>query len=265
MADNIKNMLDDIINRTNKSYPASASNVTDGNLGAIHKINAPTTFDKGAFKEKLSMYVLKDLIQAMMVDDTSDLDNTIDTAILRHMKDDCGCGCYNYLKGAKDRLKSDLLGDIIQEIDEAADTASEKVSVTKDPETANDVDVNDILENVDDYNEFKKLLTEKTTNQVVEQMKNEIVNSNQGAVWNDKEADEKIGTGTPKVNTPTPGTESSIMKIYSTIIYESYVDGKPTIDEETGMEMAFIEYCLDQLDHCFKVTPKHPIMARYNR
>jgi hypothetical protein len=265
MAD-IKNMLDDIIDRTNKSYPASAENVKDGNLGALHKINAPTTFDKGAFKEKLAMYVLKDVIQAMMVDDTSDLDNTIDTSILRHMNDDCGCGCYNYLKNAKERLKSDLIGDIIQEIDAKTDEVAKKVSDTKDPSVANDVDVKDLLKNVDDYEEFTKLLTEKTTNQVVDQMKKVIVGSNRGPVWNDKDVEEGIGNGAKKPTAENNAVkESSIMKIYSTIIYESYVDGKPTIDEETGMEMAFIEYCLDQLDHAFKATPRRPIMARYNR
>lgn len=261
MADDVKNMLDDIINRTNKSYPASAANVTDGNLGAIHKINTPTTFDKDAFKEKLAMYVLKDIIQAMMVDDTSDLDNTIDTAILRHMKDDCGYGCYNYLKNAKDRLKSDLIGDIIQEINEAADETAAKVSITKDPSIANDVDVKNILENVENYEDFKKLMAEKTTNQVVEQMKTILKDSNAPAVFDGEELDNKIGAGPIKDNKAV--NESSIMKIYSTIIYESYVDGQPTISQDMGMEMAFLEYCIDQLDHAFKITPKHPLMARY--
>lgn len=263
MADDVKNMLDDIINRTNKSYPASAANVTDGNLGAIHKINTPTTFDKGAFKEKLSMYVLKDIIQAMMVDDTSDLDNTIDTAIMRHMKDDCGCGCYDYLKNAKHRLKSDLIGDIIQEIDDAADKTAAKVAVTKDPSVANDVDVKNILENVENYEDFTKLMAEKTTNQVVEQMKNVLKDSNAAPTFDGDELDNKLGEGTKKMSTNDSVNESSIMKIYSTIIYESYVDGQPTISSDMGMEMAFIEYCIDQIDHAFMATPKRPLMARY--
>ena len=238
MADDVKNMLDDIINRTNKSYPASAANVTDGNLGAIHKINTPTAFDKGAFKEKLSMYVLKDIIQAMMVDDTSDLDNTIDTAIMRHMKDDCGCSCYDYKTAAK-------------------------VAVTKDPSIANDVDVKNILENVENYEDFTKLMAEKTTNQVVEQMKNVLKDSNAAPTFDGDELDNKLGEGTKKMSTNDSVNESSIMKIYSTIIYESYVDGQPTISSDMGMEMAFIEYCIDQLDHAFMATPKRPLMARY--
>lgn len=256
MAD-IKNMLDSIIDNTNKSYPTSANSVTSGNLGAIHKVNTPTTFDKGAFKEKLAMYVLKDVIQAMMMDDTSDLDNTIDTSILRHMKDDCGCGCYDYLSTARHRLKSDLLGDIIQEIDDKTEEVAVKVSITKDPSVADQVDIKEILKNVDNYEDFTKLLKEKTSNQVVDQMKKILVKSNENPTFDSKEVDVKIGGGNTAVE------ESSIMKIYSTIIYESYVDGHPTISEDMGMEMAFVEYCIDQLDHVFMFTPKRSLMARY--
>ena len=256
MAD-IKNLLDGIIERTNTAYPASANNVTSGNLGALHKVNTPTTFDKGAFKEKLAMYVLKDIIQAMMMDDTSDLDNTIDTSILRHMHDDCGCGCYNYLSNARHKLKSDLLGDIIQEIDNAADEVTVKVSMTKDPSVADQVDVKEILKNVENYEDFTKLLKEKTSNQVVNQMKNVLLQSNDAPTFDTKTLDQKIGNNEKAVE------ESSIMKIYSTIIYESYVDGKPTISEDMGMEMAFVEYCIDQLDHVFMATPKRSVMARY--
>ena len=256
MAD-IKNLLDGIIERTNTAYPASANNVTSGNLGALHKVNTPTTFDKGAFKEKLAMYVLKDIIQAMMMDDTSDLDNTIDTSILRHMHDDCGCGCYNYLSNARHKLKSDLLGDIIQEIDNAADEVTVKVSMTKDPSVADQVDVKEILKNVENYEDFTKLLKEKTANQVVNQMKSVLLQSNDAPTFDTKSLDQKIGNNEKAVE------ESSIMKIYSTIIYESYVDGKPTISSDMGMEMAFVEYCIDQLDHVFMATPKRSVMARY--
>ena len=256
MAD-IKNLLDGIIERTNNSYPASANSVTSGNLGAMHKVNTPTTFDKGAFKEKLAMYVLKDIIQAMMMDDTSDLDNTIDTSILRHMHDDCGCGCYNYLSNARHKLKSDLLGDIIQEIDDKTEEVTAKVTLTKDPSVADQVDIKEILKNVENYEDFTKLLKEKTSKQVVDQMKNVLIQSNGAPTFDPKVVDQKIGGGDKAVE------ESSIMKIYSTIIYESYVDGKPTISEDMGMEMAFVEYCIDQLDHVFMATPKRPVMARY--
>ena len=257
MAD-IKDLLDGIIERTNTAYPASANNVTSGNLGALHKVNTPTTFDKGAFKEKLAMYVLKDVIQAMMMDDTSDLDNTIDTAILRHMKDDCGCSCYNYLSNARHKLKSDLLGDIIQEIDDKTEEVAAKVSITKDPSVADQVDVKEILKNVDNYDDFTKLMKEKTSSQVVEQMKNVILKSNDAPAFDGDKIDQKIGNPDNKAV-----EESSIMNIYSTIIYESYVDGKPTISSDMGMEMAFVEYCIDQLDHAFLATPKRALMARY--
>jgi CRISPR/Cas system CMR-associated protein Cmr5 small subunit len=160
-------------------------------------------------------------------------------------------------------LKSDLIGDIIQEIDAAADKTAAKVAVTKDPSIANDVDVKNILENVENYEDFTKLMAEKTTNQVVEQMKNVLKDSNAAPTFDGDELDNKLGEGTKKMSTNDSVNESSIMKIYSTIIYESYVDGQPTISSDMGMEMAFIEYCIDQLDHAFMATPKRPLMARY--
>ena len=101
-------------------------------------------------------------------------------------------------------------------------------------------------------------MKEKTSAQVVEQMKNVILKSNDAPAFDGEKIDQKIGNPDNKAV-----EESSIMKIYSTIIYESYVDGKPTISSDMGMEMAFVEYCIDQLDHAFLATPKRALMARY--
>lgn len=266
MAD-IKSMLDDIIGRTNASYTDPASNVIDGNLGAVHSVGNPVTFDKGAFREKLSMYVLKDIICAMMQDDTSDIDNVIDNAIIRHINQDCGCTCYDYLSNARNRLKSDLIGDIIQEINEAADNAATKVSQTKDPETAA-IDVAEILNNVENYEDFKKLLAAQVGKQVVDDMAKTISKSNEAPTFTPAVVDQKINDNTKDVS-PVVGVndtaveESYIMQICSNIIHESYVDGEPTIGYEEGLERAFVEYCIEQLDMVTKTTPKIGLMARF--
>ena len=71
MPNNVKDMLDSIINNTDNSYqkndkgPAFKANT----VGATVTSNNfhPQTFDSGKFKEKLSLYVLHDLVDAMMV------------------------------------------------------------------------------------------------------------------------------------------------------------------------------------------------------
>ena len=74
----VRDMLDSIINNTRDSYPEKTP-VDDLHMGR----NSCVQFDKGEFREKLSLYVLKDLISAMMHDETSDMDNVIDNSLKR--------------------------------------------------------------------------------------------------------------------------------------------------------------------------------------
>ena len=90
MADGVKSLIDDIIHNTDNSYPAGKGPVYDKDtVGAeITHNNFPVqTFDKGKFKEKLSLYVLKDLVSAMMADDVADVDHMVDDSIMRHIRD----------------------------------------------------------------------------------------------------------------------------------------------------------------------------------
>ena len=118
----VRSLLDSIIHNTNQSFSQNDSKTVDDaeSVGVTVKHNNfhPQTFDSGKFREKLSLYVLHDLVGAMMHDETTDLDCMIDQSIMKHIKDDYNGTCYGYLCNARDRLKSPLLGDIIQEVED---------------------------------------------------------------------------------------------------------------------------------------------------
>ena len=67
-----------------------------------------------------------------MHDDTRDLDCMIDESIMRHIHNNYKGSCYGYLCNARDRLKSPLIGDIVQEIDDKTNEVSNELSATKD-------------------------------------------------------------------------------------------------------------------------------------
>ena len=91
MANDVKNILDSIIDDTDNSYPKGKGPVFDKDtVGTTYtRTNyTPQTFDAGKFKEKLSLYVLHDLVSAMMHDEVTDLDNMIDSSIMKHIQND---------------------------------------------------------------------------------------------------------------------------------------------------------------------------------
>ena len=154
MADkNIKGLMDDIINDTNKKYSED-----DGY----------EKFDKEGFREKLSMFVLRDIIDAMMAHDTKDLDGMIDDSIMKHIHDDYKGTCYGYLCKSRDKCKSPLLADIIQEIDEKTDEVAQECSLTKNEPVVEAADVKKMLEGVEDYDSFIEKLASEVSQKVVD-------------------------------------------------------------------------------------------------
>ena len=74
MAD-IKNLLDDITKDIDSSYSEDDSS------------KVATTTDIGSFREKLSLYVLKDIICHMLDQNTDDdVDGMVDKAIMKHIR-----------------------------------------------------------------------------------------------------------------------------------------------------------------------------------
>ena len=247
----LKAMLDSIISKSNdEPETLSAKNVTDGNLGAKHSIQCPTTLDTGTFKEKLSMYVLKDIVSAMLNDETSNLDEVIDNSIINHVKNDCGCTCYQYLTNTRDRLKSDLFADIVQEIDDKSDEVANEVNATKDKSLFDKVDAKEILNKVDTYDEFVNKVGEKTREQVINNVADTIVKSNKAPTFDN--VGEKLEE---KANAEAATNESFIFRRCGEIVYESSKTDNP-IDTEMGFNMAVVEFCLNQLDRLTRTQKK---------
>lgn len=243
----IKSLIDDIINTTDNSYPDK------GNYDADTK---PVKFDKNVFKEKLSMGVLKDVVNAMMQDDTQNVDGIIDDSISRHLNDNYGGSSYNYLVSARDNLDSRMVSDIIQEIDDKTDEVAEEISEKKDSDIiTKDTDVRDIVKHVDNYDDFREKIKKKVSESVVEDVKKVITTKNDAPVFDD--LDEKLKKNKDGDTT----TESVIINICGQIVSESALLGNNMSIEE-GIERASVEYCIHEMDKLFK---NHSRINLFNR
>ena len=271
MAD-VKNLLDSIIDKTNNSYPVGGGKgpVYDKEtVGAYNTHNNfhPQTFDRGKFKEKLSLYVLHDLVGAMMHDETTDLDNMIDESIMKHIQNNYNGSCYSYLCNARDRLKSPLLADVIQEVDAKTDEVEDELESTKDDDTLNfEINIKDLLKDVVDYDDFRDKLKDQVSKKVVDDVAGVITQRNDAPVFDDldeelkkKDADE---VEEEKDNGEDHTAESVILRLSGALVTEYAID-KQELAVEDSINMAIVEYCLNELDYCFKAEPKISMYARH--
>ena len=150
---NIKDLMDDIIKDTDKRY--------------CNDEDCYEKFDGDAYREKLSMFVLKDIIDAMMAHDTKNLDGMIDESIMKHIHDDYKGTCYGYLCNARDKCKSPLLAEIIQEIEDKTCEAAKECETTKNHPVVESADVKEMLKGVDDYDSFIEKLATEVSQKVV--------------------------------------------------------------------------------------------------
>lgn len=296
MANNsIKSLLDNIIDDTENTYPSG--NVKSTIIGPAHNGFNPVTFDRGKFKEKLSLYVLKDLVCAMMHDETNNMDDMIDSSILNHIHNDYDGTCYGYLCTARDRLKSPTLGDIIQEIDDVTADVEEDLQMTKDPDHAN-IDIQSILGDVENYEELRKRLKAEVSKKVVDDVSRVISKSNDAPVFDDldeklqeKENDETdtagLNTDIEELPADEEGmsedmdamepvsvsasvsdeatSESVIFRLCGAIVTEYAIENKgQRISTEEGLNRAIVEYCINEMDYLFKMDPNMSIYARYD-
>jgi uncharacterized protein (UPF0262 family) len=277
MPNDVKNLLDSIIDDTNNSYPAGGKGpVYDKEtVGAYNTHNNfhPQTFDKGKFREKLSLYVLHDLVGAMMHDETTDLDNMIDESIMRHIKNNYNGSCYSYLTNARDRLKSPLLADVIQEVDTKTDEVEEELEETKDEDTLNfEINIKDLLKDVVDYDDFREKLKDQVSKKVVDDVAGVITQRNDAPIFpdldeklNKQDADEVADeekAAEEGVTGEDHTTESVILKLTGAIVTEAAIN-KVSMSTEEGMNRAVVEYCLNEMDYLFKADPKVNMYARY--
>lgn len=258
MTDSIKSLLDSIIDNTNNSFKGKEELIQpdgiDNNFN-IHNNYHPVTFDAGKFREKLSLYVLKDLICAMMHDDTTDVNEMIDKSIMRHIHDNYKGTCYGYLCNARDRLKSPLIGDIVQEIDDRTEGVKNYLNNTKDESILNDkIDTKNLLKNVEDFDEFRDKIKDVVSHKVVDDVANVIAQRNDAPVF------DGIDDELKKADDNTQ--ESVILSICGSIVTEAAIRKEPITTEE-GLERAIVEYCISEMDYLFKADPKVSIYAKY--
>lgn len=247
----VKSLIDSIIDNTNNSFPGK----NDINRVEHRSDCHPVTFDSGKFREKLSMYVLKDIVCAMMHDETKDLDCMIDESIMRHIRDNYKGSCYGYLCNARDRLKSPLIGDIIQEIDDKTDEANETLNNTKDEDVMNnEIDTKELLKDVNNYDEFREKIKEAVSNKVIDDVSGVIDQRNDAPKFDN--IDEELK------KTDDLTEESVIFRICGSIVTESAINKNP-ISTEEGLNKAIVEYCIAEMDYLFKADPKVSIYAKY--
>lgn len=259
MANDVKSLLDSIIDNTNNSFQNKGVSVgTDDRVSIQH----PTTFDSGKFREKLSLYVLKDIISAMMHDETTDLDAVIDRSIQNHIGNDYNGTCYGYLCNARDRLKSPLLGDIIQEIDDKTEEVAGALEATKDADLINgQIDTKELLKNVTDYDTFRDKLKEQVSKKVVDDVSGVVSQRNDAPVFDDLD-DKLIEIDKDDANEDVT-SESVILRMCSSIVTE-YAINKTPISTEDGLNMAIVEYCVAEMDYLFKADPQVSIYSKYD-
>lgn len=265
MPNNVKDMLDSIINNTDNSYqkndkgPAFKANT----VGATVTSNNfhPQTFDSGKFKEKLSLYVLHDLVDAMMADDTEGLDEMVDKSIMKHINDNYDGSCYGYLCAARDRLKSPILAGVVQEVDDITEETSEELEENKDDDTlAGNINIQVLLKDVTDYDTFRDKLKDAVSKKVVDDVYGVVTKRNDAPVFDDldeelekQDKDEVQEKATAEEEDVTE--ESVIMRLTGAIVTEHAI-AKDPISTDEGMDQAIVEYCLHELDMCFKAKPK---------
>lgn len=271
---NVKAMLDDIINRTDNSYPKNQDKgpvFKKDTVGATvtHNNYPVQTFDSGKFKEKLSLYVLHDLVNAMMADDTADLNEMIDESIMKHINTQYDGSCYGYLCNARDRLQSPLFRDIVQEVDDVTAETEEKLEETKDDSTLNgDIDILFLLKDVTNYDEFREKLKKAVSDKVVNDVYGVVTKRNDAPVFDDlddeldKQDADEAGKEDAKKEEEDVTEESVILRLTGAIVTE-YAMNKTPITTEEGSDRAVIEYCLHQLDMCTKNKPKVSIWQRH--
>ena len=241
----IKSILDGIIDGANNKYPNTMNTTMHQNMG----VKTPQTFDAGKFREKLSLYVLKDVISAMMADDTKDYDDMIDQSIMRHIRDDYGCGCYDYLCKSCEKLNSPVLSGIIQEIDKKTMRIENKVGETQDDSDVDaEANMKEELKNCESWEELREKLRENVAKKVVDDVSEVLARSNDAPTFED--LDDKLAEKKTKKEEDLT-KESMIFRMTGRIVTEGAMHGIK-IPTQDAMERAITEYCIAHMDYLFK-------------
>lgn len=245
---NVKSLIDQVISQTPGGEFKNTGNQDRG----------LPVFDKRDCKNKLSMLVLKDLIRGMMRDEPIEgLDNMINVSLGKYLNDPAfkGCDAYDYMCRSRDRLSSPMLGELIQELDDAADKLDADSKEGKKIDIDN-YDINDILKNIENYDDLRNTLKEIVSQKVVRDVTKTIVKSNDAPTF--ENLDEKLAQTDDNTT-----QESIILNISGQIFKEAYRHDK-NADSNTALRQAIVEYCVYQLSQTFKQYPRTNIFVEYD-
>lgn len=265
MANDIKALLDAIIDDKSSASKPIVGDVPM-NQRPVNTMMQHVKFDTTDFREKLSLCVLHDIIGAMMHDETADIESMIDESIMKHIRDDYKDTCFGYLCKSRDRLNSPVLGDIVQEIEDAANTTAANVEKSGLAEKDPDMITKEILKNVKNYDELREILKQKVSEKVINDVSKVITQSNDAPIFKNN-IDDKISVqndaGLQHTNDVEAAmSESAIFTMCGNIVTEAAVNGVQ-MDSEEGLNRAIITYCLGEMDALFKSDPSRSILSRY--
>ena len=270
MANDIKHLLDAIINGDSSSSNDGKDVAT---VTTVKTITKPNNFNTDNFREKLSLCVLKDIISAMMHDETKDLNGMIDDSIIKHIHDDYNGTCFGYLCKARDKLQSPILGNIIQEIEDKTDEVKQDADNDKDVTTQYNTPedtTNDILNSVSNYAELRQKLKDEVSKRVVDDVTKVITKSNDAPVFDnidkklkkvDDTSDDKDATNPTDMNEEAM-SESVIMSMVGSIVTEQAISGNHITTDE-GINRAIVTYCLGEMDALFDYDRSRSIVRKY--
>jgi hypothetical protein len=244
---------------------AIINNTSDGDSSIVNPDTGANGFstgmtkraDRNLIREKLSLDVLSDLVHAMMHDETNeDLDRMIDDRIMAHIHNDYQGTCSSYLCKAYQNTNDDMIANIIQEIEDETETIANKLD---DPNDNSEIDTSALLAGVDNYEELRKRLKEEVSKRVVNDVAKVIKNHDDSPTF--EGIDEKLKKA-DEPGDPDALKESAIITMSGAIVVEYALKGEQ-ISTEESLNMAIVEYCINQMDWLFKQKCVADIHSKY--
>lgn len=281
MANDIKNLLDSIISGPDVSEGKPTDPITP-QMPVVNHDMKPVQYDSVAFRERLSLAVLNDIISAMMHDETEDLNGMIDQSIMKHIHDDYKGTCFGYLCKARDKLQSPILSDVVQEIEskvENTDDTIKRTGVIDNSVENPDIATKDLLNNVQSYDELRQKLKDEVSKKVVNDVTKVITKSNDAPMFDNidktikKEDEATSDTGEQSGEQPQTDnnqqqdqnlSESVIMRMTSSIVTEQALEGNH-ISTDEGINRAIITYCISEMDALFDYDRSRSLIRKYTR
>lgn len=251
----IKAKLDAIINNASRGGDSSIVN-PDANAKGFSS-GMTKRADRNLIREKLSLDVLSDLVHAMMHDETNeDLDKMIDDRIMAHILNDYKGTCSSYLCKAYDNTKDPMIANIIQEIEDQTEDIAKKL---ENPDDNSEIDTSKLLAGVDNYEELRQRLKEEVSQRVINDVAKVIKTHDDSPTF--EGIDEKLQKA-EKNKGNEAFKESKIITMSGEIVVEYALRGEQ-ISTEDSLNMAIVEYCINQMDWLFRHNSIPNIHTKY--